>query len=313
MLAMKEGRTDLADLLLAKGAKLDIKDQEGMTALQYAIEAGQPEAVAFLANKGADLKATPYKSEAELRVATHNYGLLRAVLGHDVEAVKKFLAAGADPNFRGRDGRVALLLAVGDSQGKEIVKLLLEKNVDVNVADDLGNTPLMFAVSGNNDDIVTLLIERKAAVNARNKKQETALLQAAENGHARIVNLLLESGADFRVRNENGLTPLLVAVQAFNPQASVVELLLAKGEDANETDANGNTPLMLAARFGAFQVIEPLLNGGADVKARNKDGWTALRHAKESKETWTLQQYGEQQRAEVIKRLEQGGAKSDYL
>jgi ankyrin repeat protein len=153
------------------------------------------------------------------------------------------------------------------------------------------------------------LIERKAVVNAKNKKQETALLLAAENGHAKIVNLLLESGADFRARDENGLTALLLAAQAFNPQASVVELLLAKGEDANETDSNGNTALMLAARGGAFQIIEPLINGGADVKAKNKEGWTALRHAKESKETWTFQQYAEQQRAEIIKRLEQGGAK----
>src|SRR6266542_2860082 len=309
LLAAKEGRNDLVQLLLDKGAKLDAKDKGGNTALVYAVEAGQLATVGLLANKGFDLQASPYKTENALRVASHNFTLLKAVISHEVEEVKKFLEAGAVPYFRSRDGKVALLLAVGDSYGEEIVKLLLEKNADVNVTDDLGNTPLMFAASRNGDELVSLLLERKASVNMKNKKQETALHLAAQDGYARVMELLLANGADVRARDANGLTALLLASQAFNPQAEVVQLLLAKGAEANATDGRGNTPLMLAARGGEFQNIEPLVAGGVNVQAKNKDGWTALRHAKESKESWTRQQYAEQQRAEVIRLLEKAGAK----
>jgi ankyrin repeat protein len=84
---------------------------------------------------------------------------------------------------------------------------------------------------------------------------------------------------------------------------------LAKGAEANARDKDGNTALILAARWGAFQVIEPLARGGVDVNAKNKDGWTALRQVKESKETWTKQSWGASTRAAVIKLLQEAGAK----
>jgi hypothetical protein len=60
---------------------------------------------------------------------------------------------------------------------------------------------------------------------------------------------------------------------------------------------------MLAARAGAFQVIQSLSAAGIDVNAKNNEGMTALRLARENKRTYA------EARAEMIKLLQNAGAK----
>ena len=49
--------------------------------------------------------------------------------------------------------------------------------------------------------------------------------------------------------------------------------------DANKRDSQGRTKLMLAAKEGDIALIENLLYSGAEINARDEDGWTALMHA----------------------------------
>jgi cytohesin len=149
----------------------------------------------------------------------------------------------------------------------------------------------MLAVEQNSPEIVRLLLDRKAEVNVVNKERKTALLLAADSS-AGIPEILLAHGADLQARDLEGRTPLLVACNSDHAQEDTVHLLLAKGAEANARDKSGNTALILAARWGAFQVIETLARGGVDVNAKNNEGWTALRQARESKETWTKQSSG---------------------
>jgi len=134
-------------------------------------------------------------------------------------------------------------------------------------------------------------------------------MQAAAEMHTRIVSLLLTAGADQQRRDANGMTALLLAANSYYAQEDMLSMMLAKRANPEDTDGAGNTALMLAARQGAFQAIKPLVDGGVDVNARNKQGLTALQIVKESKEDWTRQEWGEQRRAEVIKRLINAGAK----
>jgi len=55
-----------------------------------------------------------------------------------------------------------------------------------------------------------------------------------------------------------------------------VEVVLAGGENVNKQDSDGNTPLIVAARHGDFGIAQTLVKKGADIKARNKDGYDAL-------------------------------------
>jgi hypothetical protein len=308
MFAAGKGRSDVVQLLVSKGAEVDAKDNRGRTAVLHALEAGEVDVVGWLLNNGSDLSLTGYKTQDELKVALHNFRLLKFVASGTADDVKVMLDRGADPNARNGRGQTALSVAVA-RYDNEIIKLLLAKGANVNVADTEGNTPLMLAAAGNNQEGARLLLDYKPEVNVANKEKKTALLLASEGGHTRVAELLLNKGADVRARDAEGNTALLLASREDSAQQELVELLLAKGADPNDRDSEGNTALMLAARAGAFQVIEPLLAAGTEVNATNKQGWTALRHVKESKESWTRQEWAADHRAEVIRLLVKGGAK----
>ena len=98
-------------------------------------------------------------------------------------------------------------------------------------------------------------------------------------------------------------TPLLAACNEESAQEELVQALIAKGADAKAIDNEGNTALILAARAGAFQMLQPLIDAGLDVNARNKVGLTALKMAKDQARTYDAA------RAEMIKILTRNGAK----
>jgi ankyrin repeat protein len=57
---------------------------------------------------------------------------------------------------------------------------------------------------------------------------------------------------------------------------SVVRILLDAGADARAKDSDGKTALMLAARHGNLSTVQTLIDAGADLNATDDDGWTAL-------------------------------------
>ena len=303
MLSAEKGRSDLVQLLLEKGATLDAKDKLGRTAIVHATEAGQTEVVSQLANKGADLSLTSYKNEAGLRAALHKFMLIRAVTYHQEQEVRNLLDRGVDPNSRDGHHVPALVIAARDWEGVETMKLLLARGANVNAAGDEGTTALMTAAGANSREGIALLLRHKASVNLKNKEEKSALMIAADGGHTQIAEELLAAGADFKARDAEGRTALLLASMSTLAQDELVKLLLAKGADVNAVDDQGNTALMLAANAGEFQIVASLIDAGANVNAKNKAGLTALGLARESKSA------GEPSRAEILKSLTKAGAK----
>ncbi len=75
-------------------------------------------------------------------------------------------------------------------------------------------------------------------------------------------------------------TPLCVAIS--KGEVEVVKKFIEYGADINET-TNGLTPLMYAARYNQVEIIKLLLDKGANAKAKDERGLTALNHAENSK------------------------------
>ena len=106
----------------------------------------------------------------------------------NIEAVKKYLAAGTDVNAKDKYKWTPLHNAA--TQGhKEVVELLIAKGADVNAKDKYGKIPLHRACECEKE-IAELLLDKGADVNAKDNDGETPLDQA----EGEIANLLREHG-----------------------------------------------------------------------------------------------------------------------
>ena len=157
----------------------------------------------------------------------------------NIEAVKQFLADGADVNAKDEDGKTPLDYAEGETAvllrkhgGKtsywfkagesihiatvaghiEAVKQHLAAGADVDVKDDGESTPLHYAAFEGHKEIVELLIAKGADVNAKAEfgplKGMTPLHNAADEGHKEVIELLIAKGAGVNAKDEDGETPL---------------------------------------------------------------------------------------------------------
>ncbi|XP_019857636.1 PREDICTED: ankyrin-1-like [Amphimedon queenslandica] len=158
----------------------------------------------------------------------------------------------------------------------EIVKLMLQRPVDLNATQDNVLTPLMAACTAKEDnlEIVRLLLKAGADPNVKFQSSEksrrsgdTALTMAIVcNKTKELIQLLLEKGADLNVQSEsdnpllNGWAPLMVASSHDNLE--IVQLLLKAGADPNIKSKNGSTALACAVCSGQKTIVQELLKFG---------------------------------------------------
>ncbi|KAJ7404593.1 regulatory factor X associated ankyrin containing protein [Willisornis vidua] len=90
--------------------------------------------------------------------------LIWAAAFGEIETVRHLLEWGADPHALAKERESALSLA---SMGgyTDIVTLLLERNVDINIYDWNGGTPLLYAVRGNHVKCVEALLVQQVIEN----------------------------------------------------------------------------------------------------------------------------------------------------
>lgn len=175
---------------------------------------------------------------------------------------------------------------LGDTTG---VARLLDKGMDPDTADAKGNTILMIAARNGNRDLVWSLVRRKASASKRNQFGDTALMMACLRGDREIARMLIEfGGAEVK---HSGWAPIHYA--AFEDRPEIIRYLIAKGADKDAVAPNGYTALMLTARGGHLEAARALLYEDVDVQVRGPSGETALRIAREKKNT---------ELAEMIKR-----------
>jgi ankyrin repeat protein len=114
----------------------------------------------------------------------------------------------------------------------------------------------------------------------------TALMRAARAGDATVMKLLLEKGADTKLTTKEGNTALMFAAgvgyrdkNTTGSESDALEALkvsIAAGLDLKQANTRGETALHGAANRGADTIVQFLVERGADLNAKTKQGYTAL-------------------------------------
>jgi len=159
-------------------------------------------------------------------------------------------------------------VAVDDGNG---VQALLQRGFDPNSRDDKGQLPLYLSLRDGSLKVATALLQSpQIQVDLANEAGETPLMMAALKGQADWVQRLVQRGAKIE---RSGWTPLHYA--ATGQQAAIVTWLLEHGAPVDARSPNGSTPLMMAARYGSEDAALLLLAKGADARLRNERNLTA--------------------------------------
>ena len=154
-----------------------------------------------------------------------------------------------------------------------IVELLIaSKNIDWNQRNENGHTSLHLGVLQNDERMVRLLLKKKINLEVANNEMMTALSLAAANGRRGVVELLVDAGASLKARdwiNRTALHCAAVTGDTDGHQASV-KTLLTHGADCSAKDRHGMTALWLAAKHEHKKVFELLVKAEADSNAADK-------------------------------------------
>lgn len=195
--------------------------------------------------------------------------LINAASRGDAAGVEDALKRGADPEAVDDLGETALQVAAcNGSESARCVELLLKAGADVNRRNIYGETALIAAARSGDAASLKKLIAAGAELDVRSRSTNsdggTALGAAVYHDHARCVEILLDAGADPNVADKSGAYPIEYALRSAR---SVKALVKAGGTQALKDELN--TPVLVqAAQWADADVVNALIDGGADVGCR---------------------------------------------
>ncbi len=288
-LAARENHLEALKILIA--AKADVNAEYwDRTWLHWSSLSGQMEVVKLLIAAGAKVNTTYHEDSG----AGGETPLIGAAREGQTEIVKVLIAAGANVNVVMTWNRTALYFAASQ-KNPELMSVLLKAGADPSIADKEGMTPLMEAALAGLTENVKLLIDAKADLNVTRRWSDgwrPAIVFALHDRNWESAEALLDAGANVKWASmADGMSSLMFAVSTSvkggndeSAQLRVVQKMLKAGADVNaQSRYNGATALHIAADTWDEAITKLLIEAGANVNAKDKEGRTPLDVARSDK------------------------------
>mmetsp|Transcript_93155 Transcript_93155/g.272630 ORF Transcript_93155/g.272630 Transcript_93155/m.272630 type:complete len:815 (-) Transcript_93155:115-2559(-) len=289
MLSCRRGHLKTVEFLIGKMVQLDVKNNNGWTALMWAAINGHEDAATALMGANSSYLATDKEGRSAcMWAARHGHlGIVEAILAcginldiQDHAGLTVMDHAQEHHNMRSMIAAVGelsdeLLMAVkrGD---KEEVASLLQAGANVELRDEDGWTPLMWAVMQKSVDLVELMVRHGANPSLLDEKGEAIeQLGTAHMAVGEALHTILGS-------NDRMLTAAKVG------DWDAVEEELKAGAFVNIRDDSKRTCLMWAGRNRAPEAMATLVSKNALLDERDLFGWAAVHYAVESRDLETV-------------------------
>lgn len=208
--------------------------------------------------------------------------LIDAIYDEDINLVRQYVRDGADVNVRDNNGDSALQVSVGKllvakniSKLFEIIEYLFDNGADVNVKNANGSTVLLSSIAA------VSLLDNISELAQKPNEIETNLAEfrLIKNRLIGICRKIIQTSKMVNERDkESGLTSLHMAVISKNTEIPL--MLIRYGADVNADARGDGTPLFVAIEVGSLENIKLLIQHGAKLDFRSKDGETPMVYAK---------------------------------
>jgi ankyrin repeat protein len=270
-IASQKGHIDIVKLLIQKGADLEARTTLGLTPLNVSGVQGRMESIVLLLESGADITAPDDNGNTPICYAAANGQL---------EIVKELFKRGADPS----DGPKHTPLCQAASKGHVNVMQFLcdDAGVDAKALKDIRGSIMVCAMDGG-FEAVRFIVEKGVDLNVANSNNWTTLHQAIWANNEEVVKLLLEHGANCNISDNAGRSSLRNAITA--EKSNLVDLLLKHGADPMAIQQAGQLPAHVAARSGNVQLLKRMTELLKDPFIKDTNGRTLLHNAAVKGET----------------------------
>ena len=288
LFAIENRRPECLKILLQKGANPNANDGKHF-AVHKAAGSGNEELVETLCQHGANLDARDINGQTAVHYAVYYQNL---------PILLDLICYNANLDIADNNGQTAVHYAVFFGNLRFLRTLVMAK-ANIDICDQTGRSPLFVAIWKGNLDIIKLLLINHATIDnvaaainlppLSTQEVVTPVMYAAAIGLPEVLKLLLNAGGDPHLRkNENKRSALFYAFH-FNHKecvdairtgsniekelmeaceqkdVSYVKLLLNLNPNLDETDELGETAVTKAAASGSVDVLQHLLEVGADV------------------------------------------------